>query len=66
MIISPEKLLAAPANFETISDALRTVGDSEQFSVTHAPFVFGDSFLPGSQKTIYAVLQLSAPILTEG
>lgn len=65
-IISPEKLLAAPANFETISDALRTVGDSEQFSVTHAPFVFGHSFLPGFQKTIYAVLQLSAPILIEG
>lgn len=66
MIISPEKLLAAPTNFQTTSDALRTVMNVEQFSVIHAPFVFGESFIPTSQKTIYVILQLSAPILTEG
>ncbi|KAJ5256077.1 hypothetical protein N7497_006472 [Penicillium chrysogenum] len=66
MRMSPEKLLAAPTNFQTTSDAFRTVMDVEQFSVIHAPFVFGNSFIPLSQKVIYVILQLSAPVLTEG
>lgn len=66
VVISPEKLLAAPVNFQTTSDALRTVTDVEQFSAIHSPFIFGSSFIPGSQKTVYAILQLSAPVLTEG
>lgn len=66
MILSPEKLLAAPTDFQTTSDALRTVMNLEQFSAIHSPFAFGDSFFPTSQKTIYVILQLSAPILTEG
>ncbi|CAI7656365.1 unnamed protein product [Penicillium glandicola] len=66
MIISPEKLLAAPSNFQTTTDALRAVMDVEQFSVIHLPFMLGDSFIPESQKTIYVILKLSAPVLTEG
>ncbi|KGO66098.1 Protein of unknown function DUF3468 [Penicillium italicum] len=66
MILSPEKLLAAPTNFQTTSDALRTVMNAEQFSVIHSPFIYSGSFIPISQKTIYVILQLSAPILTEG
>ncbi|KAJ5452676.1 hypothetical protein N7445_000859 [Penicillium cf. griseofulvum] len=66
VMVSPEKLLAAPSNFETTSDALRTVMDVEQFSVIHLPFMLGDSFIPTSQKTVYVILQLSAPILIDG
>ncbi|KAJ5695480.1 hypothetical protein N7536_005892 [Penicillium majusculum] len=66
MLLSPEKLLAAPTDFQTTSDALRTVMNVEQFSAIHSPFAFGNSFIPTSQKTIYVILQLSAPILTEG
>ncbi|KAJ5835451.1 hypothetical protein N7447_001477 [Penicillium robsamsonii] len=66
VILSPEKLLGAPTNFQTMSDALRTVMDVEQFSVIHLPFMLGDSFIPTSQKAVYVILQLSGPIVTEG
>lgn len=63
---APEKLLAAPATLRTTSDALRTVLDIEQFSVIHLPFMLGASFIPESQRTVYAILTLSGPTLTEG
>lgn len=63
---APEKLLAAPVTLRTISDALRTVLDVEQFSVIHLPFMLGASFIPESQRTVYAILTLSGPTLTEG
>jgi hypothetical protein len=66
VIISPEKLLAAPTTFQTTSDALLTVLDVEKFSVIHLPFMLGASFIPESQKTVFVILKLSAPILTEG
>ncbi|KAJ5960890.1 uncharacterized protein N7479_008040 [Penicillium vulpinum] len=66
LVLSPEKLLAAPNNFQTTSDALRTVMDVETFTFIHLPFMFGGSFVPISQKTVYVILQLCAPILTEG
>ncbi|KAJ5301716.1 hypothetical protein PENANT_c002G03548 [Penicillium antarcticum] len=66
VVIAPEKLLASTLNLQTTSDALRTVLDVEQFSVIHLPFMLGSSFIPESQKTVYAILCLSAPTLTEG
>ncbi|OQE47002.1 hypothetical protein PENCOP_c001G02220 [Penicillium coprophilum] len=66
LVLSPEKLIGAPANFQTTSDALRTVMDVEQFSVIHLPFMLGDTFIPTSQKTVYVILQLCGPILIEG
>ncbi|KAJ6091696.1 hypothetical protein N7467_003665 [Penicillium canescens] len=66
VVIAPEKLLASTLNLQTTSDALRTVLDVEQFSVIHLPFMLGSSFIPESQKTVYAMLCLSAPTLTEG
>lgn len=66
MVLAPEKLLAPSATLQTTSDALRTVMDVEQFSVIHLPFMLGNSFIPESQKTVYVILRLSAPTLTEG
>jgi hypothetical protein len=66
MILSPEKPLAPSVALQTTSDALRTVMDVEQFSIIHLPFMLGSSFIPESQKTVYVILRLSAPILTEG
>jgi hypothetical protein len=62
----PERLLAASTTLKTASDAFRTVMDPEQFSVIHMPFMLGPSFVPESQKTVYTILCLSAPTLTEG
>ena len=66
VILAPERLLASPTTLQTTSDALRTVMDVEQFSVIHMPFMWGTSFIPEAQKTVHAILCLSAPILTEG
>ncbi|KAJ5129840.1 Protein of unknown function DUF3468 [Penicillium bovifimosum] len=66
VIVSPEKLLAAPTTFQTTSDAFLTVLDVEKFSVIHLPFMLGASFIPEAQKTVFAILKLSAPVLTEG
>ncbi|KAJ5343301.1 uncharacterized protein N7506_003125 [Penicillium brevicompactum] len=66
MVLSPERPLASPTTLQTTSDALRTVMNVEQFSVIHLPFMLGSSFIPDSQKTIYVILRLSAPTLTEG
>ncbi|KAJ5109444.1 hypothetical protein N7456_006119 [Penicillium angulare] len=64
--LSPERLLATSKKLQTTADALQTVLDVEQFSVIHAPFALGTSFIPESQSTIYAILSFSAPTLTEG
>ncbi|KAJ5550426.1 hypothetical protein N7535_001632 [Penicillium sp. DV-2018c] len=66
MVVSPEKLLAAPTHLETMSDAFLMVLDVEKFSAIHLPFMLGASFIPESQKTVFAILKLCAPILTEG
>ncbi|KAJ5157389.1 uncharacterized protein N7482_008489 [Penicillium canariense] len=66
LVLAPEKLLASPTSLRTTSDAFRTVMDPEQFSVIHMPFMLGSSFIPESQKTVYTILCLSAPTLTEG
>lgn len=66
LIFGPEKLLASPTSLRTTSDALRTVMNTEQFSVIHMPFMWGPSFIPVAQKTAYAILALSGPTLTEG
>lgn len=66
VLLAPEKLLAAPVTLRTISDALRTVLDVEQFAVIHLPFMLGTSFIPESQRTVYAILTLSGPTLSEG
>jgi hypothetical protein len=66
VLAPPERLLASPVTLKTTSDAFRTVMDPEQFSVIHMPFMLGPSFVPESQKTVYTILCLSAPTLTEG
>lgn len=66
LVWAPERLLASPTTLKTTSDAFRTVMDPEQFSVIHMPFMLGPSFVPESQKTVYTILCLSAPTLTEG
>lgn len=66
VVLAPERLLASPLTLKTASDALRTVMDPEQFSVIHMPFMLGPSFAPESQKTVYTILCLSGPTLTEG
>lgn len=66
MVLAPERPLVPQVVLQTTSDALRTVMDVEQFSVTHLPFMLGSSFIPESQKTVYVILRLSAPTLTEG
>ncbi|KAJ6104264.1 hypothetical protein N7523_010584 [Penicillium sp. IBT 18751x] len=66
MLLGPEKLLAYPTELQTTQDAIRTVLDVDQFTAIHMPFMWGTSFVPESQKTVYAILQLSAPTLTEG
>ncbi|KAJ5152027.1 hypothetical protein N7492_010322 [Penicillium capsulatum] len=66
VILAPERLLARPTTLRTMSDALRTVMDIEQFSVIHMPFMWGASFVPEAQKTVHAILCLSGPTLTEG
>ncbi|KAJ5874807.1 uncharacterized protein N7529_003237 [Penicillium soppii] len=66
MVFAPEKLLVPSIALQTTSDALRTVMDVEQFSVIHLPFMLGSSFIPEAQKTVYVILRLSAPTLTEG
>ncbi|KAJ5621905.1 hypothetical protein N7528_005137 [Penicillium herquei] len=63
---SPERLLASPKKLQTMSDALQTVLDMQQFSMIHAPFALGTSFIPESQKTIYAILSFSGSTLAEG
>lgn len=65
-VVAPERLLACPTRLQTTSDALRTVLDVEQFSVIHLPFMLGSSFIPEAQRTVYTILRLSAPTLTEG
>ncbi|KAJ5477100.1 hypothetical protein N7539_007244 [Penicillium diatomitis] len=65
-IIAPERLLASSTSLRTASDALRTVSDPEQFSVIHLPFMLGPSFVAESQTTVYQILRLSGPTLTEG
>jgi len=66
MLLGPEKLLACPTQLQTTHDAIRTVLDVDQFTAIHMPFMWGSSFVPEAQKTIYAILRLSAPTLTEG
>ncbi|KAJ5679051.1 hypothetical protein N7462_007295 [Penicillium macrosclerotiorum] len=66
VIMAPERLLASPTTLKTASDALRTVMDPEKFAVIHMPFMLGSSFIPESQKTVFTILRLSAPTLTEG
>ena len=66
VLAPPERLLASPVTLKTTSDVFRTVMDPEQFSVIHMPYMFGPSFAPESQKTVYTILYLSAPVLTEG
>ncbi|KAJ5632091.1 hypothetical protein N7490_008430 [Penicillium lividum] len=63
---SPERLLACPKKLQTTADALQTVMDVEQFSVIHTPFMMGASFIPEAQRTVYHILSLSGPTLTEG
>ena len=64
--VSPERLLAAPTNLRTISDAMHTIEDVEQFAVIHMPFMLGTNFTLDFRKAAYSILYLSAPILTEG
>lgn len=64
--LGPEKLLALPTSLRTMSDALRTVSNVEQFAVIHMPFMWGPSFIPTGQKAIYTILSMSGPTLTEG
>lgn len=66
MMLSPERLIACPKKLQTQADALQTVLDVEQFSVIHTPFMLGSSFIPEAQKTVYTILTLSGPTLTEG
>ncbi|KAJ5768656.1 hypothetical protein N7533_001239 [Penicillium manginii] len=66
MSLGPEKLLASPTSLRTMSDALRTVSNVEQFAVIHMPFMWGPSFIPSGQKAIYTILSMSGPTLTEG
>ncbi|KAJ5631833.1 uncharacterized protein N7484_011933 [Penicillium longicatenatum] len=66
MMLSPERLIACPKKLQTQADALQTVLDVEQFSVIHTPFMLGSSFIPEAQKTVYAILTLCGPTLTEG
>lgn len=66
LALSPERLLACPKRLQTTTDALQTVLDVEQFAAIHAPFALGTSFIPESQRTIYAILACSGPTLTEG
>lgn len=66
MLLPPEKLLAYPAELQTTRDAMRTVLDVDQFTAIHMPFMWGTSFVPEAQKTVYAILCLSGPTLTEG
>jgi len=65
-LIGPEKLLASPTSLRTMSDALRTVSNVEQFAVIHMPFMWGPSFISSGQKAIYTILSMSGPTLTEG
>ncbi|OJJ01871.1 hypothetical protein ASPVEDRAFT_887279 [Aspergillus versicolor CBS 583.65] len=63
---APERLLAAPADLRTISDALRTVEDVQQFAVIHMPFMLGTTFALDCQRAVHTILRFSAPTLTEG
>jgi hypothetical protein len=66
MLLPPEKLLAYPTELQTTHDAIRTVLDVDQFTAIHMPFMWGSSFVPEAQKTVYAILCLSGPTLTDG
>ncbi|KAJ5935788.1 hypothetical protein N7466_005335 [Penicillium verhagenii] len=66
MMLSPERLISCPKKLQTTADALQTVLDVEQFSVIHTPFMLGSSFIPEAQRTVYTILSLSGPTLTEG
>ncbi|OJJ59259.1 hypothetical protein ASPSYDRAFT_178603 [Aspergillus sydowii CBS 593.65] len=65
VIAAPERLLAAPTDLRTISDALRTVEDEQQFAVIHMPFMLGTTFALDCQRAVHWILRLSAPTLTE-
>ncbi|EAW21196.1 uncharacterized protein NFIA_063570 [Aspergillus fischeri NRRL 181] len=64
--LPPERLPAAPTCLRTTSDALRTVMDADRFTAIHAPFMMGHTFASEFQISLYTILRLSAPILTEG
>ncbi len=64
--VSPDRILVAPTRLRTTLDALHTVTDIEQFSVTHLPFVAGPSFIPALRTAAYSALHLSGPMLAQG